>query len=79
MVMKMNSKRGPRRVSHRVSSGSDGVEAGETALMLLVLDLAANGVFGNVFEEMLRPEVHRVAPIWKVSMPKCDDRSLTFD
>ncbi|CAO1620423.1 unnamed protein product [Parajaminaea phylloscopi] len=25
----------------------------------------ANGVFSDVFEEMLRPEVHRVAPIWK--------------
>lgn len=26
----------------------------------------ATGVFADVFEEMLRPEVHRVAPIWKV-------------
>ena len=25
----------------------------------------ANGVFSDVFEELLRPEVHRVAPIWK--------------
>ncbi|CAO1622355.1 unnamed protein product [Sympodiomycopsis kandeliae] len=25
----------------------------------------AEGVFNNVFEEMLRPEVHRVAPVWK--------------
>lgn len=25
----------------------------------------ANYVFGDVFEELLRPEVHRVAPIWK--------------
>ncbi|KAL9935490.1 hypothetical protein V8E36_005838 [Tilletia maclaganii] len=25
----------------------------------------ANGVFGGVFEELLRPEVHRVAPMWK--------------
>jgi curved DNA-binding protein CbpA len=26
---------------------------------------AADGVFANVFEELLRPEVHRVAPVWK--------------
>lgn len=25
----------------------------------------ADGVFANVFEELLRPEVHRVAPFWK--------------
>ncbi|CAD6888349.1 unnamed protein product [Tilletia controversa] len=25
----------------------------------------AEGVFGGVFEELLRPEVHRVAPVWK--------------
>lgn len=25
----------------------------------------ANSVFSDVFEEMLRPEVHRVAPVWK--------------
>ncbi|KAK0570236.1 Meiotic Sister-Chromatid recombination aldehyde dehydrogenase [Tilletia horrida] len=25
----------------------------------------ADGVFGGVFEELLRPEVHRVAPVWK--------------
>lgn len=25
----------------------------------------ADGVFANVFEELLRPEVHRVAPVWK--------------
>lgn len=31
-----------------------------------VIFFAADGVFNNVFEEMLRPEVHRVAPIWKV-------------
>ncbi|TKY89803.1 hypothetical protein EX895_001100 [Sporisorium graminicola] len=25
----------------------------------------ADGIFANVFEELLRPEVHRVAPFWK--------------
>jgi curved DNA-binding protein CbpA len=25
----------------------------------------AEGVFGDVFEEMLRPEVHRVVPVWR--------------
>ncbi|CAO1628244.1 unnamed protein product [Jaminaea pallidilutea] len=25
----------------------------------------ANGVFADVFEELMRPEVHRVVPIWK--------------
>ncbi|PWN51788.1 DnaJ-domain-containing protein [Violaceomyces palustris] len=52
--------------SHFFSSpDSEPSEAGTESEGLPRGQPQANGIFADVFEELLRPEVHRVAPIWK--------------
>jgi hypothetical protein len=49
------------------SHASDGAGASSTSTGATgTAQPQADFVFGDVFEELLRPEVHRVAPIWKM-------------